>query len=122
MNAQVVENPDEIPLADDLMDRLQNKYTLNTSLLQSFLRASYGNERQGKRELPRHAQSFNVSQVQFRGQVLLYNETFSDYTLVCRRMNALVGLAGTGKTKKLFSFACGKLMYVERCCEKCNKI
>lgn len=99
MNAHLVENPDKIPLVEDLMYSLQNTHRLNTSLLNRFLRASYDDEWQGQMTHPSKVQKLNVSQVKFIFQVLFENAIYADYTLVCRRINALIGSSGTGKTE-----------------------
>lgn len=75
MNAHLVENADEIPFLDETLDKIQNTYRLNTSLLKRFLQPSYDDERQGQRTRPRNVEPLNASQVKLISKVLLDSAT-----------------------------------------------
>lgn len=103
MNAHLVKKRYETPLVDELMNNLQNKYRLNKNLLQSFLPASYEDERQGQTARPKHVQPPDASLVKLICQVLLDKSTFADDALICRRMTALSSPSGTGKKKTMLA-------------------
>lgn len=48
-------------------------------------------------------QPMNESKVQFISHVLLVDATFTDYLIVCRRMNALIDPQKPGKKKTILA-------------------
>lgn len=101
MNENLAKNPDELPLVNGLMKKLQNTYRLNISLLQIFLKASYDNERQSQTTYNLHVKPLNVSKVQFICQVSIYYAAFNDYSLVRMMVTSFICSQRTEKTEKI---------------------
>lgn len=103
MNSHLVENPDKIPVVDDLIDNHQNTYGLNTSILQSILRASYEDGLQGHRARNLLVQPPHAVQVQFLCQLFHDVTTLNYYMRIRMGMTSLIVPPGTIMTKTILA-------------------
>ena len=103
VNQQILTTPNAVPDIHAVLQDLTGRFGLTDQGFQRYITAAYDDEATERARRDRIVRPLNISQVLYIAQVVHDRAPFDDYTPLRRRMTALIGPAGTGKTQTLMS-------------------